>query len=305
MSIIRAKRRANFTVIDNLVYSDGLLSFRAMGLLSYLLSKPDNWSVSAANLASVTKGTARPCAINAVHETLRELRQAGFVIMSRKPSGGVDYYVFDTPQEVDDNDDIPQAEKPLNENHGVAEKPLNENPLKENPLKENRRVLINTERQQELKKHKQELSCDDACAPVAPPPLELVGNTATENKNRAAPNQCNASTWAAYRAAYLQAYGVEPLRNAKVNGQVASFVKLVGEDKAPHIAAFYVGHPNHWYRRKGHDFGTLLANAQALATDWQRNTRTTSVQARQTEKTAANVESHNGAIEILKAKGLM
>ena len=150
--------------------------------------------------------------------------------------------------------------------------------------------------------------CADACAPVAPPlELELVADkppmTAKPKSNT--PNPANAETWQAYRAAYLQAYGVEPLRNAKVNGQIANFVKLVGEDKAPHVAAFYVSHPNHWYRTKGHDFGTLLANAQALATDWQRNTRTTSVQTRQQEKTAANMESHKGAIEILKAKGLM
>ena len=150
--------------------------------------------------------------------------------------------------------------------------------------------------------------CDDAFAPFAPPlELEPVADkppmTAKPKSNT--PNPANAETWQAYRAAYLQAYGVEPLRNAKVNGQIANFVKLVGEDKAPHIAAFYVSHPNQWYRTKGHDFGTLLANAQALATDWQRNTRTTSVQTRQQEKTAANMESHKGAIEILKAKGLL
>ena len=150
--------------------------------------------------------------------------------------------------------------------------------------------------------------CDDAFAPFAPPlELEPVVDkllmTAKPKSNT--PNPANTETWQAYRAAYLQAYGVEPLRNAKVNGQIANFVKLVGEDKAPHIAAFYVSHPNHWYRTKGHDFGTLLANAQALSTDWQRNTRTTSVQTRQQEKTAANMESHKGAIEILKAKGLL
>ena len=150
--------------------------------------------------------------------------------------------------------------------------------------------------------------CDDAFAPFAPPlELEPVADkppmTAKPKSNT--PNPANTETWQAYRAAYLQAYGVEPLRNAKVNGQIANFVKLVGEDKAPHIAAFYVFHPNHWYRTKGHDFGTLLANAQALSTDWQRNTRTTSVQTRQQEKTAANMESHKGAIEILKAKGLL
>ena len=150
--------------------------------------------------------------------------------------------------------------------------------------------------------------CDDAFAPFAPPlELEPVADKPpmTAKPKRNTPNPANTETWQAYRAAYLQAYGVEPLRNAKVNGQIANFVKLVGEDKAPHIAAFYVSHPNQWYRTKGHDFGTLLANAQALATDWQRNTRTTSVQTRQQEKTAANMESHKGAIEILKAKGLL
>ena len=146
--------------------------------------------------------------------------------------------------------------------------------------------------------------CDGGADALPAPPFELMllpdekQKSAKPKTKSAAPNQANAVTWQAYRAAYLQAYGVEPLRNAKVNGQIASFVKLVGELKAPHIAAFYVAHPNHWYRTKGHDFGTLLANAQALATDWQRNTRTTSAEARQGEKTASNMQ--NAAALIAK-----
>ena len=42
MAIIRSERRKNFTHIDNKVFADNVLSFRAMGLLGYLLSKPDN-----------------------------------------------------------------------------------------------------------------------------------------------------------------------------------------------------------------------------------------------------------------------
>ena len=45
MAIIRAKRDRNFTVIDNCVFADKQLSFAAIGLLCYLLSKPDNWLV--------------------------------------------------------------------------------------------------------------------------------------------------------------------------------------------------------------------------------------------------------------------
>ena len=59
MAIIRSNRKTNYTVIDNRVFADHRLSFAAMGLLGYLLSKPDNWTISTAQLVTVTEGTGK------------------------------------------------------------------------------------------------------------------------------------------------------------------------------------------------------------------------------------------------------
>ena len=152
MAIIRSERRKNFTHIDNKVFADNVLSFRAMGLLGYLLSKPDNWSVSARHLATVTEKTARPAAINAVHETLKELRQAGFIVMKKRHTGETDYFVFDEPQNADV--EVPNQEKPNqakpNQIEPDVENPNQEKPNQEKPNQEKPDVLINTESKQEL-----------------------------------------------------------------------------------------------------------------------------------------------------------
>ena len=129
MAIIRAKRDRNFTVIDNCVFADKQLSFAAIGLLCYLLSKPDNWAVSAQHLTTVTEDTVKESGINAVHNLLKELREVGFLVMKKQKTGEADYFVFDVPQ---------------------TKKPNQEKPNQEKPNQEKPDVLINTESKQEL-----------------------------------------------------------------------------------------------------------------------------------------------------------
>ena len=101
--------------------------------------------------------------------------------------------------------------------------------------------------------------------------------------------QLRLENWQAYQQAYQQRYGVEPLRNAKINAQIKTFCELVGED-APKIAGFYCFHSHKWYILKGHDFGTLLANAQAVARDYYSGVETTSKVAEWSED-VSNVRS--------------
>jgi hypothetical protein len=115
----------------------------------------------------------------------------------------------------------------------------------------------------------------------------------------------NRATWEAYRDAYRSRYGVEPLRNAKVNGQIAQFVRTVGAQDAPKLAAFYLAHNGGFFVQRRHDFGLLLQSAQQIRTDWLRGEQMTATAARQAEKTQANLESHKGALEILKNKGVI
>lgn len=75
MSIIRSPRAtANFSLISNAVIRDERLSFRARGILLEILSRPDNWSVSADSLARNGKEGR-----SAVLTALKELRAVGYM----------------------------------------------------------------------------------------------------------------------------------------------------------------------------------------------------------------------------------
>ena len=51
MTIIRAPRpENNFTIIKNEIVRDTKVSYRARGLLAYLLSQPDHWRTNSDRL---------------------------------------------------------------------------------------------------------------------------------------------------------------------------------------------------------------------------------------------------------------
>lgn len=109
--------------------------------------------------------------------------------------------------------------------------------------------------------------------------------------------------WESYSREYHTRYGVTPVRNAKVNSQINQIVDRLGPDDAPQVAAFFVHHNASWYVSKGHAIGLLLADAEKLRTEWATGRKVTGVQARQVEKTQANLDSHDEALKILESKG--
>ena len=324
MSIIRTKQQANFTIVDNGIFKPGGLAFDSRGLLCTLLSKPDDWNVIVKALEKETEGTRKHTKERGLHEMLKELIEAGYVIRKKRKSGEMDYYVYDTPQTA--------------ETANCSKSSLLKEQTAETANCSKSGVLQRTDNyHQELKKDNQELSCDDPesgdetadCdfASEAAPDSDfaddvsdgLVGNLPAETvKAETVPtvlpadapkseNQtaANRAVWEAYRDAYRSRYGVEPLRNAKVNGQIAQFVRTVGAQDAPKLAAFYPWHNGGFFVQRRHDFGLLLQSAQQIRTDWLRGEQMTATAARQAEKTQANLESHKGALEILKARGVI
>lgn len=74
MPIFRMQRNTdNFTIITNKVINDKRLSFKARGLLIYLLSKPQHWQVSSKQLAG-----ASPQGITAIRSAMKELVTCGY-----------------------------------------------------------------------------------------------------------------------------------------------------------------------------------------------------------------------------------
>lgn len=74
MTIIRARRPEPYSVIRNGVINDHRLSWKARGLLVYILSKPDGWRTNSQHLAKIG-----PDGRDAVRTGLEELRQAGYL----------------------------------------------------------------------------------------------------------------------------------------------------------------------------------------------------------------------------------
>lgn len=144
--IYRSKRENNFTIIDNQVFKENGLSFAAMGMLSAILSKPDNWVVKPNHLWK-----AYPGGKHSVSKILNELIDARYVIRNDKYTskghGNIKrstfYEFFDYPQETNQSkqkdDKTREHENWDHENHNH-----------ENHNHEDRDILLSTDNYKEL-----------------------------------------------------------------------------------------------------------------------------------------------------------
>jgi hypothetical protein len=115
--IIRTARTQGFTVVANSLIEDASLGWDALGLLVYLLSKPDHWQIKPATLAK-----QRNAGKDKIYSMLKQLREAGYVTFRKYASGHTDWLVFDTkqdwadgsgnPPDLADESSTPDPEKP-------------------------------------------------------------------------------------------------------------------------------------------------------------------------------------------------
>lgn len=96
MGIIRTPKHDNFTILDNTFLRDPELSFKAKGLMSWMLSCPDNWDFTVAGIVSCAKESR-----DAIRGMLKELEDAGYLVreFGREKSGkyGVNYELVEKP----------------------------------------------------------------------------------------------------------------------------------------------------------------------------------------------------------------
>lgn len=135
-------------------------------------------------------------------------------------------------------------------------------------------------------------------SPSTAQPLTQSGAEQPAKQARTAPRKKRegeeaktARVWDAYSEAYYARYGAYPVRNRKVNGQLADFLRRVPEQEAPGIAAFYVRHNKAFYVGKLHAVDYLLKDAEALRTQWVKGAAITETAARQADRTQATADS--------------
>ena len=134
MAVIRTEKNGNYTTMSNYHLKDRNLSLKAKGLLSLVLSLPDEWHLSV-------EGTAKICleGRDAVQAGFSELEKNGYLIRRqlRTPDGklsGVEYVIYERPQAVKGRDPR-EMEKPDAAGQS-AEKPRTGKPLTGKPLTE-------------------------------------------------------------------------------------------------------------------------------------------------------------------------
>ena len=78
MTIIRVEKNRNYTTMCNYHLRDKNLSYKAKGLLSYMLSLQDNWDYSVSGLTVVSKESAK-----AIRSTLKELEDNYYLVRNK------------------------------------------------------------------------------------------------------------------------------------------------------------------------------------------------------------------------------
>ena len=136
MAVFRVERNTGYTVMSNHHLRNKELSLKAKGLLSQMLSLPEDWDYTLAGLSYINREK-----IDAIREAVRELERAGYIQRSRERDEkgrlrGTDYIIYEQPPNLD----LPTLENPTLDNP-TLEKPTQEKPTLENPTQLNKDIL--------------------------------------------------------------------------------------------------------------------------------------------------------------------
>ena len=160
MAVFRIEKTRDYTVMSNHHLRDKSLSLKAKGLLSLMLSLPEEWDYT-------TKGLARICkdGVDSICAGVRELEEHGYVIRQRvrNPNGqlgAIEYTILEQPRP-------PEPGKPERENP-VLDNPEQASPVLEEPEQGNP-AQLNTNRSSK-EKSKKDLSSTEGSNPVLSSP---------------------------------------------------------------------------------------------------------------------------------------
>ena len=122
MAVFRVEKNKGYTVMSNHHLRNKELTLKAKGLLSQMLSLPENWDYTLAGLSHINKES-----IDAIRTAVLELEKTGYIERSqgRDEKGkmtAITYTIYEQPQ------------------NPVLENPTTDNPTSENPMQLNKDI---------------------------------------------------------------------------------------------------------------------------------------------------------------------
>ena len=115
MAVFRVEKNHSYTVMANHHLRDERLSLKSKGLLSVILSLPDDWRISIEGMTQFSADGK-----DAIRSAIRELTDTGYITRAQTHSeagkfSGYDYVVHETPT-ASPSSGFPTMEKPTTEN---------------------------------------------------------------------------------------------------------------------------------------------------------------------------------------------
>ena len=165
MAVFRVERNTGYTVMSNHHLRNKELSLKAKGLLSQMLSLPEDWDYTLAGLSYINRES-----IDAIRTAVWELEKAGYITrrQGRDEKGkmtAIEYTIYEQPQPP--ALDCPILKNPTADNP-ILENPTPDNPTSENPMQLNKDI-------QKTNLSKKEKSNTDLSNNHSIPILTLVG----------------------------------------------------------------------------------------------------------------------------------
>lgn len=116
MAVFRVEKTRDYTVMANHHLRNTELSLKAKGLLSLMLSLPENWDYTTKGLSCICKD-----GIDSINGTIKELEEQGYVIRKRLRNDkgqltSTEYTILEQPQSLDISQSPPKWEKPILDN---------------------------------------------------------------------------------------------------------------------------------------------------------------------------------------------
>lgn len=144
MGVFRVNKNKNYTVMSNVHLRDKALPLKAKGLLSLMLSLPEDWDYSMRGLAKLSAD-----GLDSTRAAVKALERSGYVVRrqlydARGRFSNNEYTVFEIPQSSSPSSDLPLTGKPS------TEKPSSDAPLSEKPSQINTEQVITQERNTDL-----------------------------------------------------------------------------------------------------------------------------------------------------------
>ena len=174
MAVFRVERTTGYTVMSNHHLRNKELTLKAKGLLSQMLSLPENWDYTLAGLSYINRES-----IDAIRTAIWELEKAGYITrrQGRDEKGkmtAIEYTIYEQPQPP--GLDYPILENPTAANP-ILENPTTDNPTSENPTQINKDISRTNLPKKE--KSNTDLSNTDSIPILSPNPSPYAGAAAT------------------------------------------------------------------------------------------------------------------------------